>query len=100
MMFRSKMILAAFFLAFNVAFAQSPSDLKGPAAKNYKPWKHQARSGDLMTIVYKKAVKGPSYKNRNPWQDETKKSFITTDFRIRKKITGPKAKNKKPWESD
>ncbi|MEX2591606.1 MAG: hypothetical protein WD426_02445 [Anditalea sp.] len=93
-------MLSTFFLAFNVSYAQSHQDLKGPAAKNYKPWKQQARTGALVVRVDEKEVKGPAYKNRKPWQDDANKSEVTSELRVREKITGPKAKNKKPWQND
>lgn len=99
-MIRSTLMLAAFFLAFNVSYAQSHLNLKGPAAKNYKPWKQQARTGILVIKIDKKEIKGPAYKNRKQWQEEVKKSQMTSDLKSRERITGPKAKNKKPWQNN
>ena len=99
-MIRFTCMLAAFFLAFNMAYAQSHPIIKGPAAKNYKPWKQQARTGTLVVRVDEKKVKGPFFKNKKPSQGQVNKAVVTSDLRIREKITGPSAKNKKPWQED
>jgi hypothetical protein len=83
-----------------MANAQSHSDLKGPAAKNYKPWKQQARAGTLMVNIDKREVKGPAFKNKKPEQGKTQKEKISPDLRVREKITGPKAKNRKLWHKE
>jgi hypothetical protein len=92
-------MLAAAFFAFNIANAQSHQELKGPAAKNYKPWKQQARTGTLMVKVDETPKKGPAFKNKKRWQSESKKVDIPSDLVVRERITGPKAKNRKPWKN-
>lgn len=99
-MIRFTFMLAAGFLAFNIANAQSHQDLKGPAAKNYKPWKQQARKGTLMVKVDEAPLTGPGFKNKKLWQSQSQKAEVSSDLIIRKRITGPKAKNKKVWKKD
>ncbi|MEX2565933.1 MAG: hypothetical protein WD431_08325 [Cyclobacteriaceae bacterium] len=99
-MIRFTFILAACFLAFNVSNAQSHQDLKGPAAKNYKPWKQQARTGSLLVKVDEKKEKGPAYKNKKHRKVDYEVVEINSDLLKRERITGPKAKNSKPWEKD
>lgn len=100
-MIRFTFILAVCFLAFNVSNAQSHQDLKGPAAKNYKPWKQQARKGTLLVKVEEQKEKGPAYKNRKHRKVDYEVVEINSDLlNKRKRITGPKAKNRKPWENE
>ena len=78
---------------------QNPKELKGPQAKNFKPW---MRETPKMVVVKKSStaeLKGPSFKNHKSWKvqkEQPKKSFVT---KPRTRITGPKAKNQKPWEN-
>lgn len=99
-MTRFTFILVALFLAFNVSYAQSHSDLKGPAAKNYKPWKEQARTSVLMAKVVDTTEKGPAFKNKKAWKTDADQVEINTTLRERKRVTGPEAKNRKPWKSN
>lgn len=99
-MIRFTCMLAACFLAFNVSNAQSHQDLKGPAAKNYKPWKQQARKGTLLVTVDEEKVKGPAYKNKKPQKGDFEVVEVNADLRKREHVTGPKAKNSKPWKKD
>ncbi|WP_439482834.1 hypothetical protein [Cyclobacterium plantarum] len=99
-MIRFTFILVAGFLAFNISNAQSLQDLKGPAAKNYKPWKEQARKGTLMVKVDDKKVKGPAFKNKKRFKGDFEVFKVDAQLAKRERITGPKAKNRKPWKKD
>jgi hypothetical protein len=99
-MIRFTLLLAALFLTLNVSHAQSHEDLKGPAAKNYKPWKQQARNGVLLVNMEAADSKGPAYKNEKHRVKNVKKTEAATNLRKRERITGPKAKNRKAWESE
>lgn len=97
-MIRFTFMLAAAFLAFNIANAQSHQELKGPAAKNYKPWKEQARTGTLMVKLDATPLKGPAFKNQKKWESEANTVDVPSELVVRERITGPKAKNRIPWK--
>lgn len=99
-MIRFTFILSALFLALNVSHAQSHKDLKGPAAKNYKPWEQQARKSTLFIKLDGQDRKGPDFKNQKPWKEDQPKEMVNTDLRTRERVTGPKAKNQKPWDNN
>lgn len=84
-------------LAFNVSEAQ---DLKGPKAKNYKPWKGQAKTATLEVKIDEPSLKGPAFKNKKAWESQANKVEITTSSNTKEKVTGPKAKNRKVWKKD
>ena len=73
----------------------SKKPLKGPAAKNYKPWKDANPSTAKVEPI--KRVTGPEAKNKKPWNDAKPSE---ANVKPMKRITGPKAKNKKPWRDD
>ena len=100
------------------SFAQS-NEMKGPASKNYKPWKNP-KSPETIYLVVREDVTGPAAKNRKPWKGSTEAPYMAaaegvngpavkaTQLSGRKrvaintknseKLTGPKAKNRKPWK--
>lgn len=90
-------LLLAGLLAFNVSEAQ---ELKGPKAKNYKPWKEQARKGTLVVNADEPSVKGPAFKNKKAWDSQAEKVEITPQVGAKENVTGPKAKNRKFWKKD
>ncbi|HLT08697.1 MAG TPA: hypothetical protein VK014_14290 [Cyclobacteriaceae bacterium] len=90
-------LLVAGLLVFGVSEAQ---DVKGPKAKNYKPWKEQAKKGTIVVYADEPAVKGPSYKNKKAWEAEAVKVNITSPTESRQQVTGPKAKNRKVWKKE
>lgn len=96
-MMRFTFLIIAGLLAFNVSEAQ---ELKGPKAKNYKPWKEQARTGTPVVNADEPAVKGPAFKNKKAWDSQATKVEITPQAGVKENITGPKAKNRKPWKKD
>lgn len=86
------------------AFAQEKtevkkSDLKGPAYKNYKPWKHKTVPTVVYTLEREEKLTGPAYKNYKPWKDQAKKEKVAIKVgdSERQKLTGPAYKNYKPW---
>lgn len=86
-----------------VAFSQSRTDLKGPKAKNYKPWKYEANATEVQSeIAETVAVKGPKAKNQKVWREEDAKNYVTvsTEGDQKTSLKGPKAKNYKPWKKD
>ena len=79
--------------------AQRKNDLKGPAAKNFKPW----QSTDTGIKLYSKAelqvVQGPSAKNAKPWETQPGEFRVLSQAQPnRNELKGPKAKNFKPWQ--
>jgi hypothetical protein len=96
-MMRFTYLLVAGLLAFNVSQAQ---ELKGPKAKNYKPWKEQARTGSLAVNAEEPSVKGPAFKNKNVWKSQAAKVEVTHQPDTKEHVTGPKAKNRKIWKKD
>lgn len=66
------------------------TELTGPAAKNYKPWKN--RPSKVILAKPHKKHKGPEAKNSQPWKDNCKTEKVV--FLERKPITAPKVKNR------
>lgn len=91
-------LFVAGLLAFNLSEAQ---ELKGPKAKNYKPWKEQSRTGTLVVNADEPSVKGPAFKNKKAGDSQgDKKIAITPQAGVKENVTGPKAKNRKIWKKD
>ena len=97
-MIRFTFILSAMFLALNVSYAQS-TNLQGPAAKNYKPWKQSPVEKVVMINVAETPQKGPAFKNSRPWSRDVEQVQVSNAWVAREKVTGPKAKNRKPWRN-
>ncbi|MFT6335822.1 MAG: hypothetical protein ACJA2S_002842 [Cyclobacteriaceae bacterium] len=93
-------MLIAMFVTVGAIEAQVPKDLKGPAAKNYKPWrdKNKEASVNVVSIPSKKALKGPEAKNYKPWKDENDLTASIKVNEVKAKLNGPAAKNYKPWK--
>lgn len=94
------MIGAAILLSVGVANAQEWNELKGPAAKNYKPWKSQAKNASAEVRSERSDVQGPAFKNQKPWNQTDTTVPVDTTLDTSEKVTGPKAKNRKPWKSN
>ena len=73
--------------------AQNRNSLKGPEAKNYKPWQHKSTSSRLMTKKNRMILEGPAAKNDKVWNDDSESTPVKT--MKRRRIFGPAAKNKK-----
>jgi len=75
------------------------NELRGPAYKNYKPWKHDVSPTIVYTDNRKKGLTGPAYKNYKPWKDTTEIKRTKVQFgNERQKLRGPAYKNYKPWK--
>lgn len=94
------MIGTAMLLWIGAANAQEWNELKGPAAKNYKPWKSQAKNVTADVRSERSEAQGPEFKNQKPWNQTDATTPIDTTLDTSKKVTGPKAKNKKPWKNN
>ncbi|MFD2200310.1 hypothetical protein [Shivajiella indica] len=90
------LIFVAFLVTLAFTNAQESGDLKGPAAKNYKPWKHQAKSEAMMVSVSPDGKKGPEFKNSKIWKEDSEMMVAGSKSKVKK--TGPEAKNQKPWK--
>ncbi len=84
------------------AISQSRTDMKGPNAKNYKPWKHEAKATPVESKTAGAVeVKGPRAKNKKAWRKGTEGyADVSVDTNRTKTLKGPKAKNAKPWKRD
>lgn len=97
-------IIAILFTATAMfANAQSRNDLKGPAAKNHKPWKSKAKTE--QTIVMKSTdsekVQGPAAKNNKVRSQEEVVEFREVAIVSEKSsLKGPAAKNTKVWSTN
>lgn len=79
-----------------VSFGQGKGDLKGPAAKNYKPWQDKTAKTTLATKSQTSELSGPEAKNAKAW--EIKETNLVAVKSVANKPKGPKAKNQKIWE--
>lgn len=93
-------ILAALFVIVGTLEAQVPAGLKGPAAKNYKPWmdKNKKNKVSIVSIPERKPLKGPEAKNQKPWGDKEGWAQAIPVSEAKPKLKGPAAKNYKPWK--
>ena len=98
---KSILLAFAFMTIATFSFAQDKNDLKGPAAKNYKPWQKSdnASPKKVYTLHTSNKLQGPSAKNSKVWKEE-KQNFQQVELVSSKpRTTGPKAKNAKPWNN-
>jgi hypothetical protein len=91
-------ILILLFFSVSSIFGQHFRGLKGPKAKNYKPWKDILKSRALLVTKSSKKLRSPSVKNFKPWKMEKNKNVIEVSFGSEKnKLRSPEAKNYKAW---
>ncbi|MFY0688542.1 MAG: hypothetical protein JXQ90_15305 [Cyclobacteriaceae bacterium] len=95
---RYSLLLIAIYFGASMVVAQSRNSLKGPAAKNYKPWKYEQVDKAVYTVD-KEDVKGAAAKNQRAGNQELDTSIlIPVVFNNPKQgLKGPMAKNYKPW---
>lgn len=99
---KAALILPIILLFVSVGFGQAKNDLKGPAAKNYKPWKDKNKSHATLVTSDKsnKKLMGPEAKNQKAWKNnEQDESVIVATTSGKKKLMGPAAKNHKVWKN-
>ena len=96
------LIIAVAFFASISSFGQNKSELKGPAFKNYKPWKNESKPKTVYSATEKKQLTGPAYKNQKPWEKSSEKAkYVAVNIGSeRSKLEGPAYKNHKPWRND
>ncbi|WP_439129158.1 hypothetical protein [Polaribacter sp.] len=76
------------------------NNLKGPAYKNFKPWKKSKTEIQEIQLVTsnKSELVGPEYKNYKVLESAKNKKKIKLVTSKRSKLTGPAYKNYKPWQ--
>lgn len=87
-------LMMALFLA-NFGYAQDRNDLKGPKAKNWKPWSSERTQVTVVTFE-KQQLKGPEAKN-TAINERPKSGQKPVSLNKKPRLKGPKAKNRKPW---
>ena len=75
---------------------QLRNNLKGPAAKNYKAWKHNLKATPLVSETSKQKRIGPVAKNAKPWKRRLIMAYAKVLGSRRAGLKGPAAKNYKP----
>jgi len=93
------LIIVLILGTLTMANGQSRNDLKGPKAKNFKPWMNKTELPTTIVTTDKKDLKGPEAKNLKRWRDERASNEQIVVFGDSKpKLKGPAAKNYKPWK--
>lgn len=93
---RTILIPILLIICITWSFAQDRSDLKGPKAKNYKPWLHKELPKTYV-MTNKKERQGPVAKNHKVWNNENTNKEVINMKATSSKPQGPAAKNKKAW---
>jgi hypothetical protein len=94
------LIFVAFLFTAAITNAQESGELKGPAAKNYKPWKHQTKLSPVMLKVNPSEKTGPEFKNDRIWDKDTDLMAMDKEGKSTERKTGPEAKNRKLWKNN
>ncbi|NRB50547.1 MAG: hypothetical protein HRU41_22955 [Saprospiraceae bacterium] len=84
----------------SIVHAQAPRHLKGPAAKNYKPWQDKQQVGKIpVAKITPERLQGPAAKNQKAWEKNRNANYIQASTRsYYAKLKGPKYKNQKPGQ--
>ena len=91
-------MLVALTFGFVLSYGQTEKPLKGPKAKNAKPWMAKKQKTDIAVATNYQRVTGPAAKNAKPWQNNQARSgFTALAASTTPRLTGPAAKNAKPW---
>ena len=77
---------------------QTQKGLKGPRAKNFKPWMKETADVVVLKESSLKNLKGPAFKNHKAWKSDEEQPTQLLATKPRSRVTGPEAKNRKPWE--
>ncbi|MFH6982646.1 hypothetical protein [Marinoscillum sp. 108] len=84
------------FLIVMSTMAQGSGDLKGPEAKNRKPWL-DPKPASTVYLVKGESLQGPAAKNVRPLERKTGE-LVKLDLTTKDKLKGPAYKNYKPWK--
>ncbi len=90
-------LILGLIISIGTVAAQRPTDLKGPAAKNYKPWRDKDKVKTKVVTMRKERLQGPAAKNYKPWANKAKRTPGVKIAEAKPKLKGPAAKNYKPW---
>lgn len=93
-------LILIIFIAAQAGVAAQNLDLKGPAAKNSKPWNNQAKKESVLVSSNIETRQGPSFKNSKAWSEDRNDLGMFVYIDKKERITGPKAKNSKPWKKN
>ncbi|NET35993.1 MAG: hypothetical protein F6K19_28860 [Cyanothece sp. SIO1E1] len=95
-----RIITALGFLALvSIVHAQAPRHLKGPAAKNYKPWQDKQQQVGKIPVakITPERLQGPAAKNQKAWEKNGNANYLQASTRTYyADLKGPKYKNRKP----
>ena len=92
------LMLVALTFGFVLSYGQNEKPLKGPKAKNAKPWMAKKQKNEVAIAANYQRVTGPVAKNAKPWQSNKARSGSTAlAVSAPSRLTGPAAKNAKPW---
>lgn len=86
-------------MTMSTANAQKRNELKGPEAKNYKPWAYKTEATTSVTTVDKSSLKSKDVKNYKAWkkEDQATQEIVLATNNNKNKLRSPQAKNYKPW---
>ena len=98
---KSILVLLVMLFSISGAFAQLAKGLKGPDAKNYKPWKDKNRTSVVVVTQKTHKLQGPAAKNFKPWREEKQSKSFAVKFgnSEKNKLRSYEAKNYKPWKA-
>ncbi len=84
----------------SIVHAQAPKHLKGPAAKNYKPWQDQQQVGKIPVVrITPERLQGPAAKNQKAWEKSRNANYLQASTRsYYTDLKGPRYKNRKPGQ--
>lgn len=95
------LVVVTVFVSMGVS-AQNSKGLKGPAAKNYKPWKDKNKSSVVIVTKDPHNLRGGAAKNYKPWMQKSKEEtnvYVLKSKNPTHKMRSPEAKNYKPWRN-
>jgi hypothetical protein len=94
------LVLFGFLVITGTGYAQSSSELKGPKAKNTKPWKQNENKTKIFLVGgQQERTIGPRAKNQRNIEEESQVVIAQPEMMApsnRIGTTGPNAKNYKP----
>ncbi|WP_299013267.1 hypothetical protein [uncultured Polaribacter sp.] len=92
-------VLFAFAFIVTATYSQKRNSLKGPAHKNYKPWKNKAKAVTLFSINKKVLEQGPEFKNAKIWDlKDNHLVALNVEECPRVELKAFELKNYKPWK--
>jgi len=103
-MLKRVLIIAVCAMVAGFASAQSKNELKGPKAKNYKPWQNERAATEVYSTPDDADIKGPTAKNNRftgaADESETTVAAVNTEHKRFNNLQGPNAKNRRYFASN